>query len=234
MRLAVTRPQPDAERTAQALRQRGHKVLIAPVVRIEPVAANLAGQYAAVLITSGNAVRALAGVGSRKSITSLPLFAVGARSAEAAREAGFTEVSSAEGNAADLARLVAARCKGAAAPLLYLVGEDRAADLSAPLKESGIAVKTAVIYRAAGLPLAPPLAAALKAGAIDGVLHFSARSAAFYLAGARTAGLLAQALRPRHFCLSSQVAAPMGAAAAPYVAIAARPDERALLECVDY
>ena len=35
MRLAVTRPQPDGERSAKMLRARGHDVLTAPLMRVE-------------------------------------------------------------------------------------------------------------------------------------------------------------------------------------------------------
>jgi uroporphyrinogen-III synthase len=34
MRLVVTRPQTDSERTAAALRARGHAVLVAPLLRV--------------------------------------------------------------------------------------------------------------------------------------------------------------------------------------------------------
>jgi uroporphyrinogen-III synthase len=231
MRLAVTRPLPDGERTAATLRARGHEVLLAPVTRIEPVAAEISGAFAGVLITSANAARAVPAHPGRAALVRLPVFAVGARSAEAAREAGFTDVRAADGDARDLVRLVAARSE-AGAPLLYLAGEDRAADLSGELKKAGIAVTTVVAYRAVALPLPPALVAALKAGAVDGVLHFSARSAALYLAGAESARLFAEALRPRHYCLSSQVSAPLVDAAATNIAVAARPDETALFDCL--
>jgi len=61
LRLLLTRPEPDAARTAAALRAAGHEVLTAPMLRIEPVAADLgAGPWEAVLITSANAARAVA------------------------------------------------------------------------------------------------------------------------------------------------------------------------------
>ena len=41
----VTRPQADSERTAAALRARGHEVLVAPLLRVEPVAADLSGGW---------------------------------------------------------------------------------------------------------------------------------------------------------------------------------------------
>ena len=37
MKLLVTRPEPDGERTAEALRARGHEVLLAPMLRMQAV-----------------------------------------------------------------------------------------------------------------------------------------------------------------------------------------------------
>ncbi len=91
MRLLVTRPEPDAERTAAALRARGHSVVIAPLLRIEPLAdaAIGAGPWAAVLVTSANIAHAIAGHAKRADLTHLPVFAVGERSAHAMRIAGL-------------------------------------------------------------------------------------------------------------------------------------------------
>ena len=69
-------------------------------------------------------------------------------------------------------------------------------------------------------------------GALDGVLHFSTRSAEAYLACAARGGIRDRALAPAHYCLSRQVAVPLTAAGAAAVLIAARPDEAALLELV--
>ena len=60
MRLLVTRPEADAARTAQALRARGHEVLVAPLLRVESIDADFGGPFDAVLMTSANAARALA------------------------------------------------------------------------------------------------------------------------------------------------------------------------------
>ena len=119
-------------------------------------------------------------------------------------------MTSADGNVSDLARLVAARLQPAAR-LLYLAGEDRSGDLAGDLRARGFAVETAVIYRAIAAHTLPPAALAALAGGIDGVLHFSRRSAEAYVDAARAAGVLASALRAAHFCLSAQVAEPLGA-----------------------
>jgi uroporphyrinogen-III synthase len=94
-------------------------------------------------------------------------------------------------------------------------------------------VHTAVVYRALKADhFPPPVAAALAQREIDGVLHFSARSAEAYLDCAARAGIGNQALAPVHYCLSRQVAAPLSVAGAVVVRVAARPDEMAMLELV--
>jgi uroporphyrinogen-III synthase len=230
MRFVVTRPQPDAERTAGALRAREHEVLEAPLLQLEPIAADLSGGWGAVILTSANAPAAIAGNPARDTLIKLPVFAVGRRSAEAAQQAGFAAVNSAGGDVRDLLRLLVARRADAGGPLLYLAGEDRAADLIAELTVHGIAAEMRVVYRAVSAPFAPALVAALRANEVDAVLHFSKRSAENYLAGAKAAGLLDQALRVRHLCLSAQIAAPLADAGAAQVIVAPRPTEAALIE----
>jgi uroporphyrinogen-III synthase len=233
MRIAVTRPQADGERTAAALRARGHRVLVAPLMKVEPVAADLAGGWAAVIVTSANAPGAIASHPARAALSKLPAYAVSRRSAEAARQAGFSEVATAGGDVRDLLRLIAERRADAAGPLLYLAGENRAADLTAELAAHGIAAEMRVVYRAVTAPFPPPLVAALKAGEIDAVLHFSRRSAENYLAGAGLAGIAEQALAVRHLCLSPQIAEALARAGASRIAVAARPDEAALIDLVE-
>ena len=228
MRVVVTRPRADSERTATVLHARGHEVLVAPLMKVEAVAADLSGTWAAVIVTSANAPGAIAANPAHSALTKLPVYAVGQRSAEAAREAGFVEVTSAGGDVRDLVRTLVAQRADAKAPLLYLAGEDRAADLIGELSARGIAAEMRIVYRAVTAPFPPALIAALKAGEVDAVLHFSKRSADNYLAGAEQAGIAGPALAVRHFCLSTQVAEPL-AGAGP-IAIAARPDEAALIE----
>jgi uroporphyrinogen-III synthase len=229
MRIAVTRPQADGERSAKILRARGHDVLLAPLMRVEPIAANLAGNWSAVVVTSANAPGAIAGNPACATLVNLKIFAVGMRSAEAARSAGFTQVETAGGDVHDLVRLIAERQLGRA-PLLYLAGEDRAADLVGELARVGVAADIRIVYRAITAPLPATLVEALRAHALDAVLHYSKRSAENFVAGARAAGVEADALAVLHLCLSAQVAAPLEAAGAGAVTVAKHPDEPALLE----
>jgi uroporphyrinogen-III synthase len=234
VRLLVTRPEPDAGRTAATLRARGHEVLIAPLTQIEGIMADLgAGPWSAVLMTSANAARAIATHPRCGELVSLPVYVVGRRTAAAAATAGFADVSSADGDVDALARLVAARIRVAAAPLLYLAGEDRAGDLAGNLRRRGLAVQMTVVYRAAAVAHLPePAREALANSRLDGVLHFSRRSSEIYLNATSSAGLLDKALIPLHYCLSPQVAAPLLAAGAARVRVATRPEGAALVDLV--
>src|SRR6202011_4579034 len=107
MRLLVTRPEPDGQRVAAALRKRNHEVLLAPLLNIETIeGVDLGLSHSAVLMTSANAARAIATYPQRGELVALPVFTVGRRTAEAARIVGFTDVRSADGDADDLAKLV--------------------------------------------------------------------------------------------------------------------------------
>jgi uroporphyrinogen-III synthase len=234
VRLLVTRPEPDAERTAAALRASGHVVIVAPLLRIEPVedAEIAAGPFAAILVTSANAASAIARHRHFAQLRSLPVFAVGGRTAQAMRAAGFVDVASADGDARDLARLVAQRVESGAS-LLYLAGADRAGDLAGSLSAQGFVVRTAAIYRAAAVAVLPSAAADALARGVDGVLHFSRRSAEAYVRAVHSAGIADNALnKPTHFCLSAQVAEALAQAGAADIRVASEPVEPALIALV--
>jgi uroporphyrinogen-III synthase len=229
MRLLITRPEPDSARTAAALRAKRHEVVLAPLLHIESVTNADLGRppWAAILLTSANGARALANHAKREELLALPVLAVGRSSAEAARTAGFTDVTSADGDADDLVRLAARRFTGAPHPLLYLAGEDRSGELAVP----GLAVRTVVVYRAAKAEKFPPaVRMALEQGGIDGVLHFSRRSVESYLECSR--GLARAVLEPVHYCLSARAAEPLRLAGALQIHVARQPDEACLLALV--
>ena len=236
MRLLVTRPQRDAQRTAATLFAHGHEVCIAPLLEIEAIPDADLGPppWEAVLMTSANAARAIAGHPKLADLRSLPVLAVGRRTADAARAAGFIDVTSAEGSACDLAPLVAGRF-AAGARLLYLAGSDRARDLGADLAPYGVEVLTAEIYRAHALQEFPAaIAIALRSGEVDGVLHFSRRSAETFVECAARAAIAAAALRAIHFCISAHAAEPLARAGAPAnkIRIAAKPEEDAVVALI--
>jgi len=118
-------------------------------------------------------------------------------------------------------------------PILYCAGEDRAGDLAGALQARSLRVETVCVYRAEMVTgLDPGVCAAFAGDAIDAVLHYSARTAAAFVAAAAAAGIRDLSIRTRHLCLSAQVAAPLAAAGATAIDIASEPNEQALFALV--
>src|SRR5262249_27502010 len=157
---------------------RGHEVTLAPLLSIDTVDVELPREpLSAVVMTSANAARAIARHPRRDALTALTAFTVGRHTAEAAHAAAFRAVDCADGDTDGLAGSVGGRLTGLSARLLYPAGEARAGDLAA----SGVPLLTGVVYRAVKVERsAPAVAVALARGALDGVLHFSRRSAQAY------------------------------------------------------
>jgi uroporphyrinogen-III synthase len=210
------------------------------MLRFEAVAFEIDpdAHYGAVVVTSANAVRALVGHPAEKPLLPLPLFAVGERTAEAARQVGFQNVTAAGGDAASLRDLMTkgGRAKGLAKtkPLLYLAGADLSRDLAGELREHGFEVVTATSYRMAPVAdLSHAACDAFAAHRIVAVLHYSRRSARAFLDAARAGGVEISALAVPQCCLSEAIAAILREAGAPHVAVAAAPDESALFDAMD-
>jgi uroporphyrinogen-III synthase len=119
-RVLVLRPEPGASATVERARDRGLDAVAIPLFEVEPVDWDVpdAGSYDGLLLTSANAIRQ---AGDRLTdLRGLKAYAVGAATAEAARDAGFDVASTGE---AGVDRLL-----GSLEPdlkLLHLAGEDR-------------------------------------------------------------------------------------------------------------
>ncbi|MGI3901182.1 MAG: uroporphyrinogen-III synthase [Janthinobacterium lividum] len=228
--MLVTRAEDDATRTAVALGKLGHEAVLAPATMIRAFKAGLPpGTWNALVATSHHAFLALDANLDRTR----PVYAVGRRTAEAARTAGFRDVRLGAGDAtslADLLRLTLPR----PARLLYLAGHDRKPILEDTLAAAGYDVAILETYAAEALPGWPAaVIAALREGAIDAALHYSRRSVDLTLMLADAAELGGAILQLRHLCLSEDCAAPLRAWGATSIAIAERPDEDALLALLD-
>ena len=240
MAVLVTRPHPDAEITASALRARGIEVLLAPMLRFEPVAFHdhEEWRYGAIIATSANALRGLEPHLAGSRLLKLPLFTVGEHTASAARHAGFENVIAANGDAAGLRDRVLASVKAKelkkTATLLYLAGADISRDLAGELGERGLSVVTQTTYRMIPVASLPhEVSDAFAAHELEAVLHYSRRSARAFLEAVRSAGVEISALAIPQCCISAAVASVVRDAGATQVIVAASPDENALFEALD-
>ncbi len=240
MAVLVTRPHPDDETTAAGLRAKGLDVLLAPMLRFEPVPFHddLDARYGAVIVTSANALRGIDPHLAGSRLLKLPLFAVGEHTASAARHAGFSNVIPAGGDAIALRDLVLASVKAKAlkkaSTLLYLAGADLARDLAGELGERGFSVVTHTTYRMNPVSSLPrEVIDAFAANRIEAVLHYSRRSARAFLEATRTAGVEISALAMPQCCISDAVASIVRDAGATQVLVARSPDENALFAVLD-
>ena len=235
MRVLVTRPELDSSREAAALAARGHEPVLAPLLEIEflpDVDLNLDGAQA-LIITSRNALRALADHDERERALALPLFAVGEATARAARELGFAEVTIGPGTAAGLLPLIRQELHPDKGPLVHVAAETVAYDLKPALEEEGFEFRRPVLYRSHKAPaLSDEILAGLTTGAIEAVILMSPRTAKTFATLAERHGVVTQARGLVCYCLSQAVAeavTPLGLK----VRVPAYPREEDVLALLD-
>ncbi len=232
MRLMITRPRQDAEEVAARLSELDIQSMIEPMleIRFEPAEPPDLDAVQAVLLTSRNGARALAGATERRD---KPVFAVGDSTARELVDAGFAQTKSAKGDVGDLAILVAETLDPADGPLLHVAGSHRAGDLSGMLKADGFDVRRSVLYRSetAG-GFSEEARHALKDGPLDGVLFYSPRSAAAFVDLTEAEDLAEGCRRLTAFCLSAAVGDAVNTLPWRQVAVAPRPTQESLLQLV--
>ncbi len=234
MHILVTRPTEDARATATSLETRGHVAHCVALLRIEnltKVDLEMEGVQA-LLFTSGNGIRAFASISPRRDVS---VMAVGAASAAAARDAGFSNVVSADGDARALAALAAQSCKPDRGRLIHLAGADAAEDLISHLSELGFEAERKVIYAAHAVTNMPgKLKSILGAGApLDGVLLYSTRTAQIFETLVRQEGLAEACSGLTAYCLSPAIAQTAKSSPFREILAAERPNEAALLGLLD-
>jgi uroporphyrinogen-III synthase len=225
MRILLTRPEADARRSAQRLAALGHDVVIVPLFEIVATGAlQPDGAFTRLLATSAHAFDVSHDTNDLKA---LRLDVVGARTAAAARESGFSRVETAAPDAKSLA-IAIARENALPQDFLYLAGRERHPDLEAALGALGHRVTPWLVYAARETDTAAAQLNELwQEQRIDAVLHFSPRSAALYVALAEKAGLTAAALAPLQIAISPRAARQL--AGARLLRTATTPDFAGLL-----
>ncbi len=209
----------------------GFQPVLLPLTKTEalPVETGLVPENAiAVVVTSANAIRH-APKEIMAALAALPCHAVGKRTAEAARAAGFMDVDEGPGNAEALADMLASRLSGKA--VIYLCGRVRFPVFEARLKAAGVGVHPIETYDT----VAPAYTDAavvehLSGQPVDVALLYSAKAAAAIQALARRPALHELFEKTRFLALSKRIATALDVADGEKIRVAAEPDEEVLLE----
>jgi uroporphyrinogen-III synthase len=233
VKVLVTRPDDDAQRTAAALKARGHAAIIAPLLEIQfrPGPEIDLDGVQAVLATSANGIRALAHRTERRDV---PVFAVGPQTAEAARAASFADVKSADGDGAALAASAIRWATPHAGALYHPGGAQTKGGLAEGLTAAGFTVRSETLYEAVPRAQLPAdVIAALQAGEIGAVLLYSPRSARIFVEAIRAAGLEKACVRLDALCISAAAAEPLAGLGFRAIRTAPHPNQEALLGLLD-
>jgi len=219
------RPSPAAEETARRVSALGMRSIVAPLLTIRRVPADLPRDAVAVLVTSGNAVDSLPAWARAR-----PVFAVGDATAARARMAGFVDVHSAGGNAADLAALVQRTLPTEHGRLMLLTGKGQGTALAGLLRAQQRDVTLREVYEAVAVPSLPiPAAVALEAGDVSAALFFSAETARQFVQLVTAAGLEASAQHIDACAISQATGVALDALHWRRLRIAARPTQDDML-----
>jgi uroporphyrinogen-III synthase len=231
MRVLLTRAAEDAGATAERLRAMGHDPIVAPLGSVTTLRTAWPDPLpGALAVTSAHALPGLLPLPD--GAITVPVFAVGERSAAAARAAGFAAVETGPGDGEALATLMAARLPPGGS-VLYAAGRVRKPLLEAALGSAGLFVIVAETYAVEPVTTLPDEARAVLQDTRDVcALHYSRGTTERFVALARSAGLEDAVVAMRHLCLSADVAAPLHAAGARWVGIAGSPREPVLLDLV--
>lgn len=225
-RIWITRAQPGADATAERVRALGHEAVVAPLlaVRVLPdFEVDLTG-VAALAFTSANGVRAFADACGERN---LRVFAVGAATAQAARQAGFRSVLSADGDVEALAEGIGIRRGELKGAVLHPGAAEPAGDLAGALEKHGVEARRLVLYETAPV--------ALSAEAAEALVH----SDAALLHSPRAAQVLAKVLKAhpapelRALGLSKAVIKPLARTPLAAKTYPPFPLEAALLNLID-
>lgn len=227
MRVLVTRPEPQARRTAGRLEQLGHKAVLLPLTKAihDPQAAHaaLGKPHVALAVTSSEALRVLSSLGPElRPNLDKPLFAVGPATAAAARRRGFDNVLEGPGNGSGLAAHIVAQASPPAGTILYLAGRPRSPEFETSLADAGLDFSTAEIYAMQPISHQERAVAAAFKG-VDAVLLYSRENARLLF------DLPSPAPDVVYLCISEKVAEAIPRQFHGNIKIAVHPDEQALL-----
>lgn len=200
----ITRPIEDADDFARDVRALGLTPLVEPMLGIVPVDFEMPDlkNYPALIFTSANGVRVF---GCPPEAADMPVFAVGAHTADEVRKHGYQKIFTAGGDANDLAALINKKIIGSVR-ILHIRGEHTAVDLGDIVRHDSISVDSVVVYTARSEDhFSPVCRDAIAKGTAGAVTFFSRRTAENFVRLIEKEGLSANLSGIKALCLSPSV-----------------------------
>ncbi len=220
----ITRPEEEYADTALMVTALGYDPVACPMLTIEPVMVDFSdvendpSHFAALVFTSASALPPFC---VQCAVRDLPVYTVGDVTAERARRAGFTNVTSAGADIAALERLLLSANLPADKALLHISG----ADVVRPMNLPGLTLDRRIVYRAVQAEHLPEDAQReLRAASPRFVLFYSARTAQAFAEAVKKDRLTHQLMSSKALCLSESMLESLRDLPWRGMAVAARPD----------
>lgn len=152
----VTRSQPAADQSTAKLSAKGFDAVAAPLIKITPPVSRSPRlpREAHLIITSKNGVTTLA---DSTEARHWPVITVGDATAEAARDAGFSDVISASGTSADVLTLVRSLALASNRPVIHVSGTKARGQITETLQSEGYAAERHIYYASRPVASVPAL-----------------------------------------------------------------------------
>lgn len=136
------------EATAEAITALGHETVLAPLLAVQPIDANLDVPYDAIIFTSRNGVSAFARLSDRRDLS---VWCVGDATADEARTHGFGDVVSAGGDAPALFEKLKSEAPRTTR-FLYAAPSEPSAPLAAWMWAEGFTIHQIAVYETVATP----------------------------------------------------------------------------------
>lgn len=211
-RIWITRTLPSAEKSAEAWTLAGFEPVVAPLLAVKPVKPEIAiPDGAELIITSAQAIRHCGASGDDRRV-----YTVGSATAQIARDHGFTNVVSADGDWEDLLSVIMPTDN----PLVHVSGQVVRGHLVQRLKARGFQVSRVIVYETQAVTDWPINPSDVQAVA----LYSPLASQTLMQLPARDIDHLTA------YCLSAAVSDELSG---PDIRVASHPNESALIACSD-
>lgn len=224
-KILITRPQASAQKTAKAIKAMGFESVIAPVIEIKPVDFDLPDfeGIAGFIFTSVNGVQAFC---ARSSYRDKPVYCVGDKTAQAARDFGFHDIHNAKGTAQELATLI--QEKGV---YVHFRGRDVARSIRDLLIDRrDIRIIEKIVYEAQILDVIPPnILKELENKAITYALFYSPRTVQGFVDWVAKAGCTSLIKPIKALCLADSMVESLRELPWKDIILSDAPHESALL-----
>ncbi len=199
----IIRSLKDAVPMEMALRSKGIEVSHYPLFNPQFFPIPPLNNPQALIVTSKNAIRALAGYDTLKQI---PLYAVGDQTGEFAKHSGFFNVLSASGTSEELIQLIVKTERQGKGILWHLSGEHAQGNIIEALTLAGLEAKQQVVYRIEdAIELPQSLCREIKNHSISHVFFCSPRTTSLFINLLKKKRLAKNACHIISLCLSEDV-----------------------------